>query len=98
MAAWFRANKMAVNVSKMKYIIFKPRGKRIDLDKGEGVVFNNNYLNANQIDPKKIFELDRIYDDNPNVNDRSFKLLGVLLKVLMPIVSMFATNLQRQIL
>jgi hypothetical protein len=79
MAAWFRANKMAVNVSKTKYIIFKPRGKRIDLNNGEGVVFNNNDLNANVVDPDKIFALDRIYDDNPNVNDRSFKLLGVLL-------------------
>jgi hypothetical protein len=26
-----------------------------------------------------IFELDRIYDENPTVADRSFKLLGVLL-------------------
>jgi hypothetical protein len=29
-AHWFRANKMAVNVSKTKYIIFHTRGKHID--------------------------------------------------------------------
>jgi hypothetical protein len=29
-ARWFRANKMAVNVSKTKYIIFHTRGKNID--------------------------------------------------------------------
>jgi hypothetical protein len=43
-ATWFRANKMAVNVSKTKYIIFKPKGKKINLNNGEGVKFNNNDL------------------------------------------------------
>jgi hypothetical protein len=76
-ATWFRANKMAVNVSKTKYIIFKPKGKKINLNNGEGVKFNNNDLGDHDVN--KIFELDRIYDDNPNVNDRAFKLLGVLL-------------------
>jgi hypothetical protein len=41
------------------------------------VIFNNNDLGENDI--SKIFELDRIYDENPNASDRSFKLLGVLL-------------------
>jgi Reverse transcriptase (RNA-dependent DNA polymerase) len=77
-ATWFRANKMAVNVSKTKYIIFKPKGKKVHLAVKEGVLFNNNDLNGNN-DESKIFELERIYDDNPNVNDRSFKLLGVYL-------------------
>jgi hypothetical protein len=74
---WFRANKMAVNVSKTKYIIFKPKCKRITLNRGEGVIFNDNDIDEN--DPSKIFELDRIYDENPTVADKSFKLLGVLL-------------------
>jgi hypothetical protein len=77
-ATWFRANKMAVNVSKTKYIIFKPKGKKVQIAEKEGVLFNNNDLNGNN-DESKIFELERIYDDNPNVNDRSFKLLGVYL-------------------
>jgi hypothetical protein len=68
---------MAVNVSKTKYIIFKPKCKRITLNRGEGVIFNDNDIDEN--DPSKIFELDRIYDENPTVADKSFKLLGVLL-------------------
>jgi Reverse transcriptase (RNA-dependent DNA polymerase) len=36
-ANWFRANKMAVNVSKTIYIIFKPRGVKIELCDNEGV-------------------------------------------------------------
>jgi hypothetical protein len=31
LANWFRANKMAVNISKTKYIIFRPKGVNIDL-------------------------------------------------------------------
>jgi hypothetical protein len=29
MAVWFRANKLAVNISKTKYIIFRMRGKKL---------------------------------------------------------------------
>jgi hypothetical protein len=76
-AAWFRANKMAVNVSKTKFIIFKPKGKTVALNPGEGVLFNNN--DSDEYDVNKIFELDRIYDENPNPADRSFKLSGVFL-------------------
>jgi Reverse transcriptase (RNA-dependent DNA polymerase) len=78
LSMWFRANKMAVNVKKTKYIIFKPKSKKVTIEKGEGVLFNNNDLNEPN-DESKIFELDRIYDDNPNIHDRSFKLLGVYL-------------------
>jgi hypothetical protein len=76
LSQWFRANKMAVNVSKTKYIIFKPTGNKIEIGPGEGIRFNNNDIGEIN-DESKIFELDRIYDDNPNVADRSFKLLGV---------------------
>jgi hypothetical protein len=76
--AWFRANKMAVNVSKTKYIIFKNRGKKISLNNDEGVFFNNNDPLGPQ-DESKIYKLDRIYDDNPVAQDRTYKLLGVLL-------------------
>jgi hypothetical protein len=31
-ARWFRANKMAVNIGKTKYIIFHNKGKRIDMN------------------------------------------------------------------
>jgi hypothetical protein len=77
-ATWFRANRMAVNVSKTKYIIFKPKNKKIHINHGEGVIFNNNKLVGHQ-DPYKMYELGRIHNDNPNVNDRAYKLLGVWL-------------------
>jgi hypothetical protein len=41
LATWFKANKMAVNVSKTNYNIFRTRGKRVNLD-GGGVVFYSN--------------------------------------------------------
>jgi hypothetical protein len=75
---WFLANKMAVNVSKTKYIIFKPKGKKTVIRPGEGVIFNNNDPGGIN-DEHKIFELDRIYDENPNPLDKSFKLLGIYL-------------------
>jgi hypothetical protein len=78
LSMWFRANKMAVNAKKTKYIIFKQKGKRVEIGENEGVVFNNNDINAIQ-DAGKLFALDRIYDMNPNKQDRSFKLLGVWL-------------------
>jgi hypothetical protein len=77
-ATWFRANRMAVNVSKTKYIIFKPKNKKIHINHGEGVIFNNNELVGHQ-DPDKMYELGRIHNDNPNINDRAYKLLGVWL-------------------
>jgi hypothetical protein len=75
---WFRANKMAVNVSKTKFIIFKPKGKKISLNPDEGIFFNNNDLNVPN-DPSKIYKLDRIYEDNPVSQDCTYKLLGVLI-------------------
>jgi hypothetical protein len=74
---WFRANKMAANISKTKYIIFKPKNKVLHINPGEGLFFNNNDINAPQ-DPSKIHPVDRIYNDNPNEHDRTYKLLGVL--------------------
>ena len=44
LANWFRANKMAVNISKTKYIIFRTRGKKIDQSTLPSVVLNNNEI------------------------------------------------------
>ena len=44
-ANWFRANKMSVNVSKTKYIIFRPRGQNIQINLDENcVLFNSNEI------------------------------------------------------
>jgi hypothetical protein len=78
LASWFRANRMAVNVSKTKYMIFKNKGKKIQLNDNEGVFYDDND-DSEPYDNNKISKLDRVYNDNPNVNDRTYKLLGIYL-------------------
>ena len=39
MSNWFRANKMAVNISKTKYIIFHTKGKKINNFDNNSIVF-----------------------------------------------------------
>jgi Reverse transcriptase (RNA-dependent DNA polymerase) len=75
-ATWFRANRMAVNVSKTKFIIFKPKGMRVELNDEYWIYFDNNDCGM-PTDASKIFKLDRTYSENPNVNDRQYKLLGI---------------------
>ncbi len=77
MSDWFRANKMALNISKTKYIIFHNKGKKIDLQ-GMSVYIDENVdpLNPN---PSNVHTLERIYNQNPNKTEKSFKLLGVQL-------------------
>ncbi len=42
-ADWFRSNKMAVNKTKTKFIVFRTRGKRVDPTQCE-LLFNNNEI------------------------------------------------------
>jgi hypothetical protein len=67
---------MAVNISKTKYIIFRTKGKRIV--NPPPVLFNSNEVGKPE-DPALIVPLERIYSENPNVEERSYKLLGVYL-------------------
>jgi hypothetical protein len=78
LSMWFRANKVAVNVSKTKYIMFKPKGKKAEVGENNGVLLKNNDVSEPE-DQNKIFPLERTYDDSENPQNRSFKLLGVLL-------------------
>ena len=75
LANWFRSNKMAVNISKTKYIIFRTKGKKIDSNI-EKVVFNNNEI-GKPVDLSQIFEQERVYLENPNQENTTYKLLGV---------------------
>ena len=52
LANWFRANKMAVNVSKTKYIIFKPKGVKINIGNNVGIVYDENEIGMHK-DAKK---------------------------------------------
>ena len=75
LANWFKCNKMAVNVSKTKYIIFRTRGKKIE-NNIEDIMFNNNEIGIEN-DTSKIFKLERVYLENHNSENRTYKLLGV---------------------
>jgi hypothetical protein len=69
---------MAVNVSKTKYIIFKNKSKKINLHDDEGIYYDDND-DIEPYDINKVSKLDRIYNDNPNLSDRTYKLLGIYL-------------------
>jgi hypothetical protein len=72
-AVWFRANKMAVNTSKTKFIVFRTQGKKINLE--ECVLYFNNNEPGQPVDPNLIYPIDRIHNDGP---EKCFKLLGVM--------------------
>jgi hypothetical protein len=72
-ANWFRANKMAFNSAKTKFMIFRTHGKRINPEDCH-VVYNMNEL-GHPDDPALISPIERIYNEGTTT---SFKLLGVL--------------------
>jgi hypothetical protein len=72
-AEWFRSNKMAVNTSKTKFIVFRTHGKIINNIECK-LLYNSNEP-GQPVDPSLIFEIDRICNEG---QEKSFKLLGVL--------------------
>ena len=79
LANWFRANKMAVNVSKTKYTNFRPKGSKISVDLDNNGVLNNSNEIGSPNDPCKVFKLGRICNDHADKNERTYKFLGILL-------------------
>jgi hypothetical protein len=73
MANWFRSNKMQLNASKTKYIIFRTKNKYID-PQACNVVYNCTEIGLPD-DPSLISPIERISFES---NEKSFKLLGVL--------------------
>jgi hypothetical protein len=71
-ANWFRSNKMALNTSKTKYIIFRTHGKHINPEICN-IVYNNTELGLED-DQNLISAIQRIHN---NGEEKSFKLLGV---------------------
>ena len=78
LANWFRSNKMAVNVSKTKYIIFKPKGVKVEVDQNNGIVYDENEIGQPK-DKTKITPLIRIHDKSVELCNRTYKLLGLYL-------------------
>ena len=77
-ANWFRANKMLVNVSKTKYIIFKPKGTKVVIEQNKGVVYDDNEIGLPK-DKTRIIPLIRIHNENVDQGNRTYKLLGLYL-------------------
>ena len=76
-AVWFRANKMAVNAEKTKYIIFHAKNKNVN--PGNSVlVFDNNEPGQLYKDDL-VYPLCRVHSHHPDISHQSYKLLGVWL-------------------
>jgi len=77
MAVWFRANKLAVNKNKTKFIIFRPKGKKIN-DDFPPLLLDENEQNV-PYDPSLVTQLERYHNEHVNKDCRAYKLLGVFL-------------------
>jgi hypothetical protein len=75
-ALWFRANKMMVNISKTKYIIFHNKGKSVEMANNEIVYDDNEPLG---VDPHLIVPLERYHNNHVKPDCRAYKLLGIYL-------------------
>ena len=73
-AIWFRANKMAVNADKTKYIIFHSKNKIVD--PGNAILVFNNNEPGQPFNDDLVSPLCRIHNDDIN---KSYKLLGIWL-------------------
>ena len=73
---------MAVNVGKTKYIIFRPKGAKININLDTNgvlyIVYNSNEIGKPN-DPSKIFKLGRICNENTVKSERTYKFLGIYL-------------------
>jgi len=67
MAIWFRANKLAVNKGKTKYIIFRTRGKQLPINMHD-LVFNENEVGS-PFNPDFVTVLER-YHNNQISDDK----------------------------
>jgi len=77
MAIWFKANKLAVNKTKTKYIIFHSKGKKVPINLPP-VIFDENEPNLPH-DPNGVTILERFHDKHESADGRAYKLLGVYL-------------------
>jgi len=66
---------MAINVSKTKYILFRTRGRKIELEY-LNILLNTNEIGKNE-NPDLIFQLEGVHATHENPAMRSYKLLGV---------------------
>jgi hypothetical protein len=77
MAIWFRANKLAVNKSKTKYIIFRTRGKKLP-NIFPDLIYNENESGC-PFNPDFVTTLERYHTNHVAEDKKAYKLLGILL-------------------
>jgi hypothetical protein len=63
MAIWFQSNRMALNISKTKYIIFHVPPKKVD--QNTKLMLDSNIPNT-PFNPELIFEIERIHNSHAN--------------------------------
>ena len=63
---------------KTKYIIFKPKGVKVEVDQNNGIVYDENEIGQPK-DKTKITPLIRIHDKSVELCNRTYKLLGLYL-------------------
>jgi hypothetical protein len=75
MALRFKANKLAVNKGKTKYIIFKTKNKKLPQNLPDVLYDENEHEQPYSLD--KVTILERIHKNHNDKNKRAYKLLGV---------------------
>jgi hypothetical protein len=78
LANWFRANKMAFNISKTKYIIFHPKGLNINLQESGDIEYNDIKIRHLFV-PSNVTALERVHNNILIPANRSYTLLGMYL-------------------
>jgi hypothetical protein len=75
LSIWFKANKMAVNIKKTKYMIFRTKNRIINLN-GKEIFMNFNEPNTEER-PELKLNISRVYNEGDK-DDRTIRVLGVL--------------------
>jgi hypothetical protein len=95
MANWFRANKMSVNASKTKNIIFRTPNKHVDPTVCN-VIYNSTEIGLPD-DPALISPIERVSFNRP---EYSFKLLGILFDehlIFKPHIDMLCSKISKSL-
>jgi hypothetical protein len=95
MAQWFQANKMSLNTSKTKYIIFHAPGKKVNSDIAPHI--DENTPNTPH-DPGRVTTVERIHSRHPTIIHKHLNYLASTLTNILTLTTTLnnsLTNSQR---
>ena len=72
---WYSIIKMTINTSKTKYIIFRNKGRKLNLN-GLELFYNLNEIGKPNLE-ENIFQLERVHLGNNLNENQTYKLLGI---------------------